>query len=222
MSYLEPFVRLTFGGTLADDQEIWSCNLHIANTGETTHTPTEFFDLVSAVLPDLGSELETYVSSTNALVPSGVKLNYVKIALIGTDGLYMGAPYEIPLDAIGHASGGYLPQGALTNTMYSSKYKDPGKYNRFYLPIAAPTGAGEYKLSSGLQSAYAENLWGFVTALNDALIDAPDSFIGTVSVISNSSTGYSAPVVGVMVGQIIDTQRRRRNKLNEVYERFPA
>nr|CRY97258.1 hypothetical protein [uncultured prokaryote] len=216
MAYAFPFLRLTFGGTMATGQEIWSCNMHLANTNGGATTAGDFAS-VKSNLPAIGEALEAFVSDAKTNVPDDVTLDWVKVAFIGTTGEYLDESYEIDVEATGSQTSSYLPQGAMVNTLVSTKRKDPGKYNRFYMPFTLQGSFGQWKMDTVTQNDYVDTLETFIRAVNAILIaiDTSDSLL--VAVVSNTNGQSAMPVTRVQVGQIVDTQRRRRNKLPEAY-----
>lgn len=218
MTYSQPFIRLSFGGTLAGGNEIWSCNIHLVSDGAVPD-PITWGIAAAAYMGDVGALLEDYLANPAVLVPNDVKLDWIKEAVIGTDGLYMAEPYEQPLDGQGSQAESYLPQASLVNTLVSTKWKDPGRYNRFYLPItinAFPE--ANYSLSEYGQTAYLTALKELIEDINTAHESMPVGYETRVGVVSNTGAGETNNVVAVRLGRIVDTQRRRRNALNENYQ----
>lgn len=216
MAYVRPFIRLSFGGTLADQNEIWSCNVHLVDATPVSD-PEAWFLGLNSFITEYGDEVSSFVSNPNALVPSGVNLGWVKMALIGTDGKYMLEPIEEQRNTNGANAFSYLPQGALVNTLMSDVWKDPGRYNRFYLPCTLTGAAGAYQLSGTQQNNYADALRDFVEGLNAVDTSGVGTDNTVVGVVSNTRSGSTRGVIGVRVGRVIDTQRRRRNSLTEAY-----
>lgn len=218
MPYPTPLIKFSFGGSLADGLEIWSCGLTMDFVGGEGYEMDLFtdwqedFDLfVTAV--------ENFISEPDARVPTGVQLTWVKAALVGTDGAYLMEPVEAPASASGGDAGGYLPQGALVYTLVSSRWKDPGRYNRFYLPTSTPTSTTGWRLTE----AQADDAAGACHAFLDAL-DGLGSVASLVVVASPVGAGHNNSVEEIRVGRLIDTQRRRRNAIAEDYSvvpRFP-
>lgn len=218
MAYTNPFIRLSFGGTLADDQEIWSCGIHLAQYG-AIEPVSDWFAQVSANIGAIGDVLEGYIANPAVLVPSGVDLRWVKMALIGTDGLYMEEPVEAPLSQSGSQGGSYIPQASLVNTLVSAKWKDPGRYNRFYLPVSLNAfPEGTYALTEFAQTAYLAELKEFIEDINFAASVDGDLSETAVAVVSNTRDGSQELVTQVRLGRVVDTQRRRRNSLPEAYQ----
>lgn len=216
MAYLNEFIRVTFGGTLAGDNEIWSCNFHLVQRGGIRPV-LEWWSDSTDKIADLGDLLEGYVSSPETLVPNGVALKWVKMALIGTNGEYLTEAVDMPLNAYGSITNSYLPQASIVNSLVSSKWKDPGRYNRFYLPTASLSGSGQYQLSSGETNAYVGRLKTFIEAVNTTMSDLIAVEYTLVGVVSGTREGSDLPVSDVRIGRVVDTQRRRRNSLSEAY-----
>lgn len=216
MPYSQAFTSITMNGTLADSQEIWSAGFH----ADTTGIPMDY-DTWLAYYTDIGEDLAEriaeFVNDEATRVPTGVTLADVKFARIGTDGKYVDAPLVVEQSATGLYNESYVPQNAMALTMFSDKYRDPGKYNRFYLPVTLGGGGGTYCLSPGAQAALLVQFSAFITDINDILATGPGPSPEVVSVVSATGTGFSNPVKGVRVGKIVDTQQRRRNKLPESY-----
>jgi hypothetical protein len=124
----------------------------------------------------------------------------------GTDGQI--TRVEAVLSLSGTAEEEMLPfQCATVITLITASATRHGR-GRFYLP---PLAAGV--LDAGRLSAAAiSNLDTAFTAFFDDLTTA-----GLSPVVRNRSGHISTPVTEARVGDVIDTQRRRRNKLNEAY-----
>ena len=217
MAYAYPYIKFSWGGTLADGLEIWSCGLSLfigSDPGQVFSQWNTFKSNFSGYV----SAVEAFITEPDANVPTGVQLGWVKGALIDTDGTYMDEPIESPATASGTQTGGYLPQGALVYTLVSDRWKDPGRYNRFYLPTAAPTGATAWRLSENNAQDAADAGAVFINALN-AVSGNP---LPSVDVLSPAGSGWTHVVEEVRVGRLIDTQRRRRNAISEDYQTAPV
>lgn len=219
MPYAENFTTLTMNGTLADGDEIWSAGLHIR--GQATFEG-EWFTFFSTRANELRDICEAYISDVATNVPAGAKLTSIKLSRRGTDGKYMNAPIEVQADAQGAITNSYAPQNSMVNTLVSSRWKDPGRYNRFYLPFAFGSISGDYELDSVRQAAYVGALATFIGEINDVLEEEGPGASAAVAVLSNSATGTPSLVEEVRIGKVVDTQRRRRNKLNESYMSEPV
>lgn len=224
VTYNEPFIKLTFGGQLAAGQDEWNCgiNLSISNDAILPITGTDALEAFEgygdAINDDVVNDFTNYIEHADMEIPTGATLDYVKIALIGEDGFYMTEPriWEI-IDVTGKGIGGYVPQVSLVMTLQSDKFRDPGKYARFYLPTNTPAGTGSYRPTKTLAKAN-------VTA---ALLYTLDKEVVTLArtqrvrpaavTSSDKFEGNYRPIRFVKVGNVYDTQRRRRNKIGETY-----
>lgn len=216
MAFRQSFTSLTMNGTLADGNEIFSAGFHIDSS--VNRVPEdEWADAFGAVAGELAEACADYFGLGTTQVPAGAILTDVKLAHIGTDGKYIEAPIVTPITRSGAYNTAYAPQNAIVNTLVSGEYRDPGKYNRFYLPFCLRTETTTWALSTSAQEAYASGLSNFIGEINDILVEGLAPYYAAVAVVSSAGTGYSSPVQFVRIGKVIDTQRRRRNKLNEDY-----
>ena len=224
VTYNEPFIKLTFGGQLAQGQDEWNCgiNLSISNDAILPITGTDALEAFQgygdAIDEDVVSDFTNYIQHADMDIPTGATLDYIKIALIGEDGFYMTEPriWEI-VDVTGSAIRAYVPQVSLVMTLQSDKFRDPGKYSRFYLPTCVPNGRDAYRPTKTSDKAN-------ITA---ALLHTLDKEIYTLArtqrvrpaAITSSPKfeGNYRPIRFVKVGNVFDTQRRRRNKIGETY-----
>lgn len=216
MAYAGNLTTLSWGGSLAGGNEIWSCGIHIS--AAHVDAPGTWGGWALEMLPLLGANLQAYHSNPDVKVPWDAKLEWAKLAYIGTDGKYLQEAKEQPFFANGSVNAPYLPQASMVNGLLSTKWKDPGKNNRFYMPFSHPaTTDNNYKLEPANQTLYANALAGFIDALNTSLATSAYQPAEKIIVASSSGTGHAEPVHSVRVGAIIDTQRRRRNALEEDY-----
>lgn len=224
VTYNEPFIKLTFGGQLAAGQDEWNCgiNLSISNDAILPITGTDALEAFEgygdAIDEDVVSDFTNYIQHPDMDIPTGATLDYVKIALIGEDGFYMTEPriWEI-IDVTGGDSTGYVPQVSLVMTLQSDKFRDPGKYARFYLPTTAPVGSNTYRPRD--TQAKANITAALLYSLDKEVVTlARTQRVRPAAVTSSDKfEGNYRPIRFVKVGNVYDTQRRRRNKIGETY-----
>lgn len=224
-TYNQPFMKLTFGGTQAEGQDIWTCgiNLSIQNDELIPIVPTNAVSAFENYIKDVDADMidifTNYISNRDMDIPKAATLDYIKLAVIGTNGEYIvDAHTWEPQDMTGSRSGAYIPQVSLVMTLQSSKRVDPGKYGRFYLPTAVPSGSGNYR--PGITDKKAELTANLLAALNRRVRGGlADVRVQPAAVTSASNfSGSYRPFTTVKVGNVYDTQRRRRNKIGETYE----
>lgn len=224
-TYSEPFMKLTFGGTQAAGQDIWTCgiNLSIQNDELVPVLPTNavsaFENYINDIDDDIVDIFTNYITNRTMDIPQAATLDYIKLAVIGTNGEYIvDAHTWEPQNVTGGATGGYVPQVSLVMTLQSDKRVDPGKYGRFYLPTVVPSSTYVYRPSNTQEKAVltANLLASLSRRVRGGLADVRVQPAAVTSA-SNFSGNYR-PFTVVKVGNVFDTQRRRRNKIGETYE----
>ena len=214
MAYPYQFIKFTFGGALAGNNEIWTCGFHIGHTN--ANVTVGQFNALEDSLSSLGALVRTYIIDAAMRIPSGASVQWIKLALIGTDGKYVAEPLEyiLPTSGNGSTSGGYIPQASTVITLVSGKFKDPGKYNRYYLPASTPSGATAYRLTQAQAEAMAARSSEFLADVHEIVYHEANGI--TIKAVSQNVTEYQ-DVIWARVGDVLDTQRRRRNKISENY-----
>lgn len=225
MTYAHKNLKVTFGGRIYGDQDIWNCGLTVG---------AENFDFKwSTIDPsDMGTgTIATAIKSWFARQDTGIgpdaKLEWVKFAIIGTDGKYAtggdGYEYNETLDFAGISGGGspygslpVAPQLTVALTMETNVRRGAGRFGRIYPPLTGNPS------SIGLDSfpvAKAQSFKTLISEINEEFSTIFDLNEYGVIVASNVGEGKNARVTSVKVGQVIDTQRRRRNNIPENYHR---
>lgn len=222
MAYSRPFIKLTFGGQLAGANDEWVCGINLAFDSIVPNIPgntflTAFEEYVENKGPSLPDLFKAYIGETDMSVPMGASLQWVKLAPIGTDGQYMADAKEFDvLEATGAYKGWYAPQNACVITMTSDKRKDPGRNQRFYLPYSMYSASGysveKTQRKSELTATLLNNL-----KYNTSVIPGASVIQPAAVTTSDKVSGDYLPITAVRVGNVVDTQRRRRNKLQENY-----
>jgi hypothetical protein len=141
----------------------------------------------------------------------------VKGALLDFNGDYEGDPVIYPSEGANAGSYGFInPTSTVVCSLRSGSGLGKGNYGRFYLPYSGLPGLGEPRMNTdqqatflGAYEAFVEELNGYFGALSPATV---------VRIMGQSGlTGTNKAVAEIGVGRVIDTQRRRRNRLEEAY-----
>lgn len=197
----------------------------------TTFNGADIFSFSLRIIPDIGSEQVTQAqvdalapsaqamfSNANLAICSWNKMTGLKLAPIGVDGNY--PPGE---DAVEHVFAPSIAGGAVVNTiiwppqcsysvgLQTAADRGPGHIGRFYLPSMAfnvNTATGKV---GDLVASVGATIRTWINAIN-LVAD-----VGTVGVIGKVGSGSSRVVTGIRCGQVVDTQRRRRNAIDETY-----
>ena len=102
-------------------------------------------------------------------------------------------------------------------SLQTNKFRDPGKWSRFYLPAAVPSSSGTWRVAN--TKAKAQVAANFIKSLETTVTTVWNTVIITPSAVTSSEKfeGKFRPIRFVKVGNVFDTQRRRRNKIMETY-----
>lgn len=209
--------KLTFGGQVGDDVDEWSTGIRIApaTLGAVVDWPHAVTQIGEHYIP----VVTTLWNAIKSRVATGIDLRWIKLAAIGTDGKYVPGldPYIYDFETpIAGTAGSFCtgPQSAVVLSLRTNRNRGPATKGRMYLPItAAMPGATTFRLSS---------------TYTDEIADAGKAFIEQLRVVNETTTfgPYIMSGIGngainginfVLVGDMLDTQRRRRNKFTEEY-----
>lgn len=174
---------------------------------------------VQADVDALVSATQTFWNTAGMGIDSQHSLIGIKLAPIGTNGLY--PPGEDAVEALitpdpGPGAGGnhWAPQCTMCVTTTTAVPRGLAAMGRFYLPSMTGAISAAGRAPSGLNTSIASATQTWFNAINTATL-------GAISVFSkgNAATpgGAVHSVTGVRVGDVIDTQRRRRRQLVESY-----
>lgn len=209
--------KLTFGGQVGDDIDEWSTGIRIApaTLGAVVDWPHAVTQIGEHYVP----VVTTLWNAIKSRVASGIDLRWIKLAAIGTDGKYVPGidPYIYDFETpIAGTSASFCtgPQTAVVLSLRTNRSRGPATKGRMYLPAnGIMPNAGTFKLSS---------------TYTDSIADAGKAFIEQLRVVNETTTfgPYIMSGIGngainginfVLVGDMLDTQRRRRNKFTEEY-----
>lgn len=219
--YAHKVNRVTVSGTAFNGAEQWSTGFYLGKAAGDAEDPFGWAELVSVKWQTLWN------GGGSSMFGSTYKTEVIKVAQMNTDGttdIDSIDYYTYPSAIAGGGSTIHPAQIALTATMTSQIQRGLGAKGRMYLPgvtfgIDGATG----RLSSGTMTAIANTMKTFYDGLNtlgtDKLILASHGHATKDG--SGVITGYTGAlntlVTGCRVGDIFDTQRRRRDDLVETY-----
>ena len=198
--------RLDFGGPLYAD--IWQCTLHMEGAGMPT---------ADAALDDLVTDLSTWMAASNSA--SSAALGWVKFNEIDpVSRRYKSATetYEriLTTPVKGRVEGNGMPQQTLCISLLTGAKRGLASRGRFYPPATIASLGADGTVNPNAVEATAQAARTLINSLNNwPGTDTP--FNGQVVVLGGNGTTRN--VTAVSVGNVMDTQRRRRNKLRESY-----
>ena len=202
VSFSTKLIRLQIGGPLFTN-ESWSIGMHFT-TSEATLTPAA----------DLKATTESFLTGLGSGRHATAKLSFIKFNEIdhatgkyvdqtGSNAYYYPTPFQ---PAGGTAS--QIPQASTCATLKTAQARGRGHSGRIYLPGYTPVGTTGH-LSSPDSLGLANVVANYINSI--ALLD------GSTPVVWSKIGDLVVPLTGVKIGSIVDTQRRRRSSLAEVY-----
>jgi len=216
--YAHRVVKVTVSGTMLGGAEEWQTGWHMGFLNQDATKPTQAF-------ADLVRDKWALHIHTNAdcAINSTFKFTEAKVAWIEKDGRYTNVADVVTSHPAGVVSGPRLdpplpPQVSLVATLVGGSGKGIGGKGRMYLPGVCQSIDGNGRVLTQITQNLANNLAAMFDAL-DASIDAPGHVVNASKGSKRAlwTDGRNVPVNGVRVGNVYDTQRRRRNGLSETY-----
>jgi len=224
MAYITQFLRLRYIFSVLTTDEVADTGLVLSNAeGDPFDAEAALADVGTGMLDDL---FAAYTGMT--LVANGFlwgnysRLVGLKVSAHGVDGRYLTSPVERAYSSSNAGSSlNVEPQNTVVLSLWSGETLGRANYGRMYLPhTTAALETGTPRCSAGDASDMADAGANFVTAVNtfgSLLAGDPQ-----VVVASSVGSGINKLVTQTRVGRVVDTQRRRRNKIPEDYAVSPV
>ena len=214
-------MKITFGGSAWDQQELWSLGIHLAMV-DGGPIGTAFDDF------DLGAAIGAWTSNMNvADVPSqssSVSFDEVRLALFDTSNFTEQiGDSRVAFNTVNNAgidTRPYLPQGSLSVTTNSDVLRGKTSKGRFYLPPGWYEIQPDGYVDPDVMVTTINQVAGFLDDLGD-VAEAANSNLRLVnfSGYTTIDNATANEIIYFTLGNVVDTQRRRRNGLNERYSR---
>jgi len=213
MAFDRQHIKITWGFEVNGTDEVADTSLNFTSSsgwagaaaviGSLSDAPQEFLGHMDAMLTQVG-----WADYSN--------LRTVKIAAIGTNGLYVAEPlsHETITPYQGAATQ-VLPQATVVASLRSGFSLGRANYGRMYLPHTTPGLEAEtpYIPASSLPPL-AGYIKTFINDVSDSLnLESPSVLFPAI--MSQVGAGTAKQIVSVGAGPVVDTQRRRRNRLND-------
>jgi len=215
-NYPFPVTRVSLEGDCFGGDEIWQTGFWRGHAGQASEEPT------LEVAQQIAAAFSTFVTTAN----SGVSSNYVfrtvrmsyHLAAGGTN-RDLTVIYDLPVPAVGTANAvsQHPAQISMVATLMTALARGRGSKGRMFLPCNQGSISSNGSIASNIQTPIATNLATFLDTVNSGP-SGTDSVVNVSPInAANGFAGLIVPVTGVRVGNIYDTQRRRRNDLGETY-----
>ena len=205
-------VLVRWGGTIGEDT--WSCGVRMgASPG--------FDDAgwAASIMDDLAALLTGLAGDSNAGWNPLAKLVWVRANAIGTNGKYTQASTNyLELNPVVTPAGTYIapPQLAICVTLTTDVERGRAHSGRYYLPPNINTVDASGRIDHSKTQAMATRHAQFIADLG-----ALGNNSHRVRIMS-ALDGTQNDVTGVKVGDVFDTQQRRRRQIAEVYSSAPV
>lgn len=177
--------------------ESWSCTLYTTGSGTLAAAQTTWTTAIG----------DFWTGQLDGVVTADVEVTEASTASIDTA---TGKQLSRLLDDVSHpgvATGEMLPFQCATSISWRTAVATRAGRGRIYLPPLAASTLATGRLSSAAATTIATAAGQLVSALDGG---------GLALILFGRETHTQTPVTGGDVGDVIDTQRRRRNKLIEV------
>lgn len=215
MAFAHKVNRVTMSGTMYAGQEIWTTGFWAGSTTADAPAPTE--EAAEAIATDW----QTFFTSASVKIAYLFKTATIKITPYSAAGVIDVAgikSYSYPTAIEGaHTGNGNPPQCSVVATLVAGSGIGNGGKGRMYLPGVGSGIDTTGHLATGDANSIASALGTFFANVN-ASIDSPGIAINAAK--TAPITGFLAvnrALTVVRVGNVFDTQRRRRNALAESY-----
>lgn len=223
--YQYKFARVTITGDCYGGAEHWQTGFQLGNNAGDV----ESVDPLAAGA--VAAAWEVFFENSIHHIPTTYRTTEVKVSLINTNGTTdMGQISYHTLSPVitgGSPDNPLPPQVALAVTMTSQLQRGLASKGRMYLPGYAHTVDGATgKIPPARAQEVANGMKLFFDTVNDSVL-VPGTVVlaskghKTTALDTNNQPvyvdGITTTVTGCRVGNVFDTQRRRRNELGEVY-----
>lgn len=209
--------RVTMIGDCFGGQEEWNTGFYLGNpSADLASDPT----LAEATA--IAAAWQTFFTAANSGISNDYRTIGVKVARVNTNGQVDGALtqfYNYPTAITGNNSGAnFPPQISLVATLATIVARGHGSKGRMYLPGVMHSVDASGRIETANAVNVINGLKTFIDAVN-AHADVPER------VVLNSAEVSGIPfraakignIISLKVGNVYDTQRRRRAQLQESY-----
>lgn len=217
--YPTPIIKLSVGGSVAGE-DVWTNGLTLTPNNQLGSAEDAFLALTP-------QQFTTAVNAFYATGPSSMDsyntVEWIKLALIGRDGKYLrdAKIYDYPTPRPGTGSFNVSPHDTMVVSLLTGTKRGLARRGRIYLPsgfasVSATTGRvlpADVTALVGKAKTYLEA----VDAIGAAAIPGGVS----ICIASDVREGQIRRVTALEVGNLMDNQSRRRNRLDEVYVESP-
>lgn len=217
MTYNQQLLKVTLGCKVNATDEVAETGFHAAVI-DPLFDAAGYLALGASVAGSISSAFVTLRSATVFNTPAWSVYSYCKIAAIDTAGHYVAEPVIVSATSPGISTTGNPLQITPVLSLGSGQSLGYANRGRMYLPHMYPTiQASGYSYSSSVQSSILAAATTFFGSVNTALGSVTGFTQCRVVIASKRGTGSTKRASVLRVGNLPDTQRRRRNRTAETY-----
>jgi hypothetical protein len=207
---------LTDGTTTAVDQ--WQCTMRVSRGGDTSvdHTIPAPDQYIAAVKPGIATWW-AHAQGTQQAISSTARLEWIKCNNIDAAGHYQAANTSYISNfspQVSGSTGSACPTFVTVAISWTTaSQRGPASHGRVYLPFSLPNSGGSPTITAGAQNAFLAAGKAFLS-----LFRSTDATNGDVwPVVASRVNGKISVITGVRVGNVMDTQVRRKHQVPETY-----
>ena len=202
-----------FGPDVATHLETWSFNLR---TGAEDNQSGGAATNTQAMADAASLACATFIDNTDSRFSTAVWYDELRLYNIGANGKMTAEPtISSPAAPVnGSVSGPHLPFQCSLVVSLTANGIGKGKRGRFYLPMQCLNVQTNGTVEPAQMATVVPQVVTFLNALNDSASSSPTHALGISG--STGAQGTFRTVRHISVGNVIDTQRRRRRSLVEV------
>ena len=208
MALPQPLAKLVLGGSLYNGAEIWSLSFSLH---PFSATPTEL------KAQPLWNDAVAWFQNPMSNISSRAVLQEIKVNRVNELGHYSNPSYTeryappLAQHAPGSSSTVAWPQLAVAVSLRTPLQRGPGSVGRFYPPLPAVGMAADTgRITPTAAQSMADSAARFIDAINAR-------YAPWTVVVASAVNATAVRVTRVEVGDVMDTQRRRRNRMREIY-----
>lgn len=216
MAYAFSVTRVTITGDCFSGLEHWTTGFYVGYVDAGASNPTQ------TAVDNIAARWTTFFQNSSSNVSTNYRTLSVKMAQLTTSGATMlnnVVYYNYGTPIAGASSGtDNPPQIALVATLTTNTPRGIGSKGRMFLPGIRAAVDSTAHISSTTVGTIATNFQTFLNGVNTDLGVAGDIILASKGRATGTPVApVNTLVTGIKLGNVYDTQRRRRNELNEVY-----
>nr|CRY97296.1 hypothetical protein [uncultured prokaryote] len=221
-SSFTPHSYITFGGTVGEvvpGDEIWQCGIRVkAQTSQFDEGNLQLY------VDDIADALGDWFNDSNQKISNKTTLNWVKAANIDPSGKYPAGSvpgiHDYSSPPVGSVSGYNVPQ--FCSLVWSYKgieiVRGAGANGRIYPPFSPIPAEGTSAVITSAQNTAVVSSQTLLAVIANA--ESSNEDLVVIPIIASSKGPFQA-ITSTRVGNVVDTQRRRRNAVKETYVSGP-